>query len=96
MSVEWDKEKKNKNNKEKLNEAKHHIRLSDVEPVLYDPMGVTVEDVTAEGEHRFVTIGSDIFGRVLTVVYTWRGDKIRLISARKATNKEKRHYESGI
>ncbi|UOG91545.1 MAG: BrnT family toxin [Candidatus Thiothrix sulfatifontis] len=96
MSVEWDKEKTNKNNKEKLNEAKHSIRLSDVEPVLYDPMGVTSEDVTAEGEHRFITVGADMFGRVLTVVYTWRGDNIRLISARKATNKEKRHYESGI
>ena len=96
MAIEWDKDKANKNNKAKLNEAKHHIRLSDVEPVLYDPMGVTSEDVTAEGEHRLVTIGADIFGRVLTVVYTWRGDSIWLISARKATNKEKRHYESGI
>lgn len=96
MSIEWDNEKKNKNNQEKLNEAKHGIRLSDVEPVLHDPMGITCEDVTAEGEHRFVTVGTDMFGHVLTVVYTWRGDNIRLISARKATNKEKRHYESGI
>lgn len=96
MSVEWDKDPKNKRNKAKLNETKHHILLSDVEPVLYDPLAITVEDVTADGEHRFITTGSDIFGRVLTVVYTWRGDNIRLISARKATNKEIRHYESGI
>lgn len=96
MDIEWDKDPANKKNKAKLNEAKHHIRLSEVEPVLYDPMGITLEDITAEGEHRFITVGSDMFGRVLTVVYTWRGDTIRLISARKATNKEKRHYESGI
>jgi len=90
MEMEWD------NAKAKINKAKHHIRLSEVEPVLYDPMGVTVEDITADGECRFITIGSDMFGRVLAVVYTWRGDNIRLISARKATDKEKRKYESGI
>lgn len=90
MTVEWDKAKA------KLNAAKHDIRLSEVEPVLYDPLAITTEDITADGEHRFITVGADMFGRVLTVVYTWRGDTIRLISARKATNREKRSYESGI
>ncbi|HEY9874138.1 MAG TPA: BrnT family toxin [Candidatus Obscuribacterales bacterium] len=40
-----------------------------------------------------VTIGIDAFGRVLVVVYTLRGDEIRLISARKATRREQQQYE---
>ncbi len=36
--------------------------------------------------------GMDAFGRVLVVVYTWRGDNVRLISARKATEKERKQY----
>lgn len=49
----------------------------------------------AEGEQRHVTLGLDALGRVL-VVYTYRGEHIRIISARKATTKEARTYESGI
>jgi uncharacterized DUF497 family protein len=44
-------------------------------------------------EERFVTIGMDAYGRILVVVYTWRGDVIRLISARKATKHEHKQYE---
>jgi uncharacterized DUF497 family protein len=45
-------------------------------------------------EERFVTIGMDGFGRVLVVVYTWRGNqRIRIISARKATRYERQQYE---
>ncbi|MEZ5454448.1 MAG: BrnT family toxin [Thiothrix sp.] len=91
MHVEWDKAKA------KINEAKHGVRFTDVESVLYDPMGVTIEDITADGEQRLITFGADMFGRVLAVVYTWRDkETIRLISARKATNREKQQYESGI
>jgi uncharacterized protein len=43
-------------------------------------------------EVRFATLGTDAFGRVLVVVYTWRGDNVRLISARKATEKERKQY----
>jgi hypothetical protein len=89
MRVEWNKEKA------KANEAKHGIRFVDVEPVLSDPLGITVEDMSADGEHRFITFGADMFGRVLAVVYTWRDqDTVRVISARKATNREKKQYES--
>ena len=45
-------------------------------------------------EERFITIGSDAFGHILVVVYTWRGqDTIRIISARKATRHERQQYE---
>jgi uncharacterized DUF497 family protein len=40
-----------------------------------------------------VTLGLDAFGQVLIVVYTWRGERLRLISARKATTRERRLYE---
>ena len=81
MRVEWHP------TKAKSNIVDHQVRFADAEPVLSDPMGVTLEDETAEGENRFVTIGADLFGRILTIVYTWRGDSVRLISARKATNR---------
>jgi len=63
--------------------------------VFEDPNALTMED----GEHdeeRFVTIGMDCFGRVLVVAYTWRGENIRIISARKATRPEVKQYESEL
>ncbi|RJP39534.1 MAG: hypothetical protein C4548_11670 [Desulfobacteraceae bacterium] len=44
----------------------------------------------------FFLVGMDGFGRILVVVYTWRGDNIRIISARKAVRGEVKQYESGI
>jgi len=56
-------------------------------------MAITIED-TRHGEQQFVTVGSDILGRVLVVVYAYPGEEeIRLISARKAIPKERRAYE---
>jgi len=56
-------------------------------------MAVTIED-TRHGEQRFVTVGSDIIGRILVVVYAYSNEEeIRLISARKVTPKERRVYE---
>jgi uncharacterized DUF497 family protein len=55
-------------------------------------MAMTVQDDDPEGE-RFVTLGLDALGRLLVVVYEWRDDDVRLISARKATRAERRQYE---
>jgi uncharacterized DUF497 family protein len=55
-------------------------------------MAMTVLDDGPEGE-RFVTLGLDALGRLLVVVYEWRDDDARLISARKATRAEQRQYE---
>ena len=55
-----------------------------------------MEDEDAEGEDRYVAMGQDAMGRVLVIVYTYRGDTIRLISARPATRKEIKVYEKGI
>ncbi|PSF37684.1 hypothetical protein C7H19_09015 [Aphanothece hegewaldii CCALA 016] len=90
MEVEWDR------NKAESNFRKHGVRFSDAEAVLYDPHALTFEDNTAYGEQRFVTLGMDHLWRLLVIVYTYRDDKVRLISARPATGYEKRKYESGI
>lgn len=82
--------------KAESNLRKHKIRFSDAEAVLFDPMALTIEDETAKSERRFVSVGADALNRVVVVVYTYRGDDIRLISARKATRRERKAYEEGI
>ena len=90
MNIDWDP------NKARANSANHGVLFSDAEAVLYDPNGITRENDGAEGEQRFVTLGLDALGRVLVVVYTYRSDPIRIISARRATRNEVRAYERGI
>jgi len=90
MNIVWEPKKA------KTNYLKHQIRFSDAELVLFDPLALSREDEDTEGERRFVSIGSDALGRTLVVVYTYRGKNIRLISARKATSKERKRYEKGI
>ena len=87
--LEWDK------TKAKENKSKHGISFADTFAVFEDPNAVTLEDFQ-RGEQRYVTIGMDAFGRILVVVYTWRVDNIRIISARKAVRYEVRQYESEI
>jgi uncharacterized DUF497 family protein len=75
------------------NLRKHGVSFADAEGVLHDPMALTVEDIDAVGERRYVTIGLGSAGEVLVVVYTDRGGECRLISARSATRKERQAYE---
>jgi uncharacterized DUF497 family protein len=87
MRVIWDIKKA------AVNIRNHGIEFSHAATVLDDPMAVTLE-VTRHDEQRFVTVGSDILGRILVVVYAYSGEEeIRLISARRATPKERRSYE---
>lgn len=76
------------------NLKKHGVSLSDAEGVFYDPLAIYLPDPDAEGEERFVALGLGSAGELLVVVYTLRDDEIRLISARRATRKEIRNYES--
>ena len=64
--------------------------------VLFDPNALTREDIENRGEQRFVTVGADSVGRLLVAVYTYRGEDIRLISARLATKRERKSYEEGV
>jgi uncharacterized DUF497 family protein len=86
MDFEWDPRKA------AANRRKHGIDFADAATVLHDELGVTVLDDDPD-EERFVTVGADALGRILVVVFTWRGRRIRLISARSATVHERRRYE---
>ncbi len=90
MKIRWDPRKA------EANFRKHKIRFSDAETVLFDPMTLTIEDQIINQEQRFLSVGSEAVGRILVIVYTYHGDTIRLISARKATSKERKYYEKGI
>ena len=61
---------------------------------LEDERAISVRD-EMENEERWITIGMDSVARILVVVYTWRGEQLRLISARLATRRESRQYEEG-
>jgi uncharacterized protein len=89
MKVTWDPEKAG------ANPVKHGgVEFSMAATVLDDPMAVTVDD-RRHPEDRFVTVGADLLGRILVVVYAFSGeDEIRLISARKATPTERKAYEA--
>ena len=76
------------------NLEQHGISFADAEGVFQDPLAVTAEDPDAEGERRFVAVGLGSAGDLLVVVYTERKDGCRLISARRATRKERKQYES--
>jgi len=76
------------------NLEKHGISFADAEGVFQDPLAVTVEDPDAEGERRFVAVGLGSAGDLLIVVYTEPKDAYRLISARRATRKERKQYEN--
>jgi uncharacterized DUF497 family protein len=80
--------------KAKANLAKHRVSFAHAEQALRDPLAVTIEDPDAEGEHRFVTLGMDALGRILIVVHTPRGNRIRLISARKAGRSETEQHHA--
>jgi hypothetical protein len=86
MEYEWDA------HKARVNLRKHQIDFADAVSVFDDPLALTIPDPGLE-EDRFITLGIDALGRVLVVVYTWRGDYIRVISARRASRHEHRHYE---
>ena len=76
------------------NLRKHGVSFADAEAVFMDPLALHRIDPDAEGEERFVAIGAGSAGHLLVVVYTLRGEAIRLISARRATSVEIRAYES--
>ncbi len=88
MEIIWDAKKA------QANLRQYGIELSHAATVLDDPMALTIED-KRHGEQRFVTLGSDLTGRILVVVYAYDREEIRLISARKANPHERKQYEKG-
>lgn len=78
--------------KARANLQKHKVSFAHAEQALRDPNAFTIEDPDARDERRLVTLGMDALGRVLVVVHTPRGDRTRLISARKASKGEMEQY----
>lgn len=76
------------------NLRKHGVLFGDAEGVLNDPLALTIEDPDARGERRYVVIGLGSAGELLVVIYTERAGEFRLISARRATRKERKAYEA--
>jgi uncharacterized DUF497 family protein len=87
VELEWD------GRKADSNLERHGVDFADAATVLFDDLAVTVKDVSVTEEERFVTLGMDALGRCLVVVYTWREEVVRLISARPATPRERLRYE---
>lgn len=83
---EWDPKKA------ESNVLKHGVHFADAVGVFTDDLAMTIED-TSTSEERFRTLGMDFLGRILVVVYAYRDETIRLISAREATARQKAIYE---
>jgi uncharacterized DUF497 family protein len=75
------------------NLSKHGVDFADATTALEDSLAATIRDPNSRGEDRYITIGMDALSRLLVVVYTMRGEALRIISARQATSRERRQYE---
>jgi uncharacterized protein len=90
VEYEWDE------TKAAANLRKHGVDFADAVLALEDELALTRPDLYSTAEERFVTLGRDPLGRLLAIVYTWREERIRLISAREATSRERRQYEGSL
>jgi uncharacterized DUF497 family protein len=90
LKFEWDERKADQNRK------KHGVSFEEASTVFGDPLSRTIPDpLHSEGEDRFVMLGESHGRRLLVVAFTERGPNIRIISARKATRRERKDYEEG-
>jgi uncharacterized DUF497 family protein len=91
LTFEWD-EDKAKNNRQK-----HRVSFEEASTVFGDPMSRTIVDpLHSDQEDRFVILGESHRLRLLVAVFTERGHTIRIISARRATPRERIDYEEGF
>lgn len=86
MKIEFDSRKAASNLK------KHGVPFEEAASCLLDLNALAYEDKDATGENRWVLLGMSHQARLLVVIYTVRGESIRLISARKPTTKEANNY----
>lgn len=89
MEFEWDPEK------EKVNHDKHGVNFTEAVTAFGDALELTIADPDhSEAEFRFISIGMSSASRLLVVAYTERGERIRIITARLASARERKQYES--
>jgi uncharacterized DUF497 family protein len=86
LDFEWDPKKADRNRR------KHGVEFLDAVAIFDDDRAITLIDEHPE-EERYVSFGADAYGRVLAICYQLRGDSVRIISARKATPRERAQYE---
>ena len=90
MDVEWN------DAKAEANQRKHGVSFAEALTVLADPLALTGFDPDhSDNENRCITMGLSVAGRLLLVSHTERGEKVRIISARKASRRERKDYEDG-
>jgi uncharacterized DUF497 family protein len=88
LLFEWDP------NKARGNIETHGISFDEASTAFRDPLSLTIHDpLHSNEENRFILIGKSGRNRLLVVVHTERGENIRIISARRATKKERKQYE---
>jgi hypothetical protein len=88
IAFEWDRRK------DSANQRKHGVGFAEASTAFDDPLSTTIPDPDhSPDEERFVIAGMSSKRRLLIVVHTIRGERIRLISARLATKHERRNYE---
>ncbi len=89
MKIIWDSKKAAAN-------PKNHdgMAFGEAQHALLDPYALTREDSDSENEQRFITLGMGGKNRILIVVYTYKDEIIRIISAWKASEPQRRRYES--
>jgi hypothetical protein len=90
MDFEWS------SAKAKANLLQHRVDFADAATSFYDQRALTIVDPDSEGEERFLTVAMDGRGRILVTSFTFRSDTIRIISSRKASPGERRHYDESI
>jgi uncharacterized DUF497 family protein len=90
LAFEWDEAKARENLK------KHKVGFDEGKTIFNDPFLLTFPDIDiADAEERYVNIGLSIRDRVLVLIHTERQGRIRILSCRKASARERRHYEEG-
>ena len=90
LLFEWDEVKARENLK------RHKVPFDEGKTIFNDPLLLTYPDIdSSEAEERYINIGLSAKNRVLVLIHTDRQSKIRIISCRKATARERRHYEKG-
>jgi len=88
LEFEWDPAKAEANLKE------HGISFDEATTVFRDTLSITISDPDhSDSEDRFIDIGMSHRMQLLVVSYTERKDRIRIISARRATRAERKNYE---
>ncbi len=88
LEFEWDPKKA------AANYAKHRVRFEEAATAFGDPLSITIPDPAhSVGEARFILIGQTMIRRLVVVVHVERGTRLRLISARLATRRERQTYE---